>query len=90
MISLYNLLSKENWQEQATCAQTDVELFFPETMQGAGPALVLCADCPVREECVEYGDAVEAGTLDWRHLFGVLGGETPKQRAARRKAALAA
>lgn len=89
MISLYNLLSKENWQEQATCAQVDVELFFPDTMQAAGPALQLCADCPVREECVQYGDAVEAGTLDWRHLFGVLGGETPKQRAARRKKAAA-
>lgn len=90
MISLYNLLSKENWQEQATCAQTDVELFFPDTMQAAGPALALCAECPVREECIEYGDAVEAGTLDWRCLFGVLGGETPKQRAARRKKAAAA
>lgn len=90
MVSLYNLLSKENWQEQATCAQVDVELFFPDTMQAAGPALQLCADCPVREECVQYGDAVEAGTLDWRRLFGVLGGETPKQRAARRKKAAAA
>ena len=59
------------WDE-ALCAQTDPELFFPERGQPSRKALAVCAACPVRAECREvFGPLL---------TFGVVGGSTAMQR----------
>jgi WhiB family redox-sensing transcriptional regulator len=72
-------LRGEDWRDQALCAQSDPELFFPGSNGSVKPALRICHDCPVMAECRAWGDAHEIGT------YGVLGGETAWQRIRRRK-----
>lgn len=40
-----------DWQSQAVCAETDPDVFFPETFPEARAALKICGTCPVRKEC---------------------------------------
>ena len=68
------------WEEKALCAQTDPEIFFPDTATERRAAKMVCngngmniAPCPVRLMCLE--DAVDS---DERH--GVRGGMTEKER----------
>lgn len=61
------------WLDQAVCAQTDPDAFFPEKGGSARPAKAVCAVCPVRAECLEY--ALEH---DERH--GVWGGLSERDR----------
>jgi WhiB family transcriptional regulator, redox-sensing transcriptional regulator len=43
------------WQREAAC-KGKAELFFPaESVGHLTPARKLCAECPVREPCFEYG-----------------------------------
>lgn len=66
------------WTDSAACAQTDPELFYPE--KGASPlvAIRVCADCPVRRECLNQALTWESqpGNLP----YGVWGGLTAEQR----------
>src|SRR3954447_8911964 len=62
------------WQDEAVCASTDPEQWFPD--KGGSPRLAraVCASCPVRRSCL-------ASAL----LFaedGIWAGTTPKQRRA--------
>lgn len=70
------------WVDDAVCAQTDPEAFFPEKGQSAREAQRICAVCPVREPCLE--EALNDG------LKGVWGGTTERRRqiirAQRRRA----
>lgn len=51
-----------DWLEQAVCAGTDPELFFP-VMGGSGDsAKALCRRCPVQAECLAY--ALRIGAQD--------------------------
>lgn len=50
--------------------------FFPEPGRSAGAARDICADCPVRTECLEDALADDGGK--WRH--GIFGGLTRAQR----------
>lgn len=61
------------WDEQALCAQTDPEVFFPEKGGGTREAKRICRRCPVRTECLR--DA-----LDRDERFGVWGGLTERER----------
>ncbi|MFE9853580.1 MULTISPECIES: WhiB family transcriptional regulator [Streptomyces] len=66
--------------EQAICAQTDPELFFPERGESGRAAKQICAGCPVRRPCLAEALAAEGNACaDNRH--GVLGGHTPRERA---------
>jgi len=63
------------WMAAARCRNVDPDLFFPTK---GGPdvtahAKAVCAQCPVRTECLEY--AVENG-----ERYGVWGGLSPKER----------
>lgn len=61
------------WQDDALCAQTDPDMFFPEK-QGA-PARspkAICAACPVVEQCLEYA-------LATAQTEGIWGGRTPRE-----------
>ena len=61
------------WQEQALCAQTDPEAFFPEKGGSTREAKRICMACQVRDECLEY-----ALTHDER--FGIWGGLSERER----------
>ena len=61
------------WQEQALCAQTDPETFFPEKGGSVKPAKRVCMACPVRAECLEW--ALETG-----ERYGIWGGLSERER----------
>jgi WhiB family transcriptional regulator, redox-sensing transcriptional regulator len=59
------------WDEGA-CATVDPEVFFPLPSGDPGPALKVCAGCPVRELCLDtFGPLLG---------HGVVGGLTEDQR----------
>jgi WhiB family redox-sensing transcriptional regulator len=66
------------WRHQAACRGADTDLFFPESEAGAGPALAICAACPVRDECLEFA-------LTTNQPDGVWGGATESQRRRLRR-----
>lgn len=51
-------------------------------------AKALCQRCPVKVKCLKVAERHEANVGD-RYMWGVWGGLTPADRAARRKAATA-
>jgi WhiB family redox-sensing transcriptional regulator len=61
------------WQEQALCAQTDPEAFFPEKGGSTREAKRVCMSCEVRSECLEYALAKD-------ERFGVWGGLSDRER----------
>jgi WhiB family redox-sensing transcriptional regulator len=52
----------------AACAGVGLEVMFPEDIAAISVAKAVCADCPVREECL-------AGAVARREAAGVWGGE---------------
>ncbi len=71
------------WMQEALCAQTDPDIFYPEKGGSTAPATSVCNSCSVRGECLEY-----AVTNDIRH--GIWGGTSDNDRkrmARERKAA---
>jgi WhiB family redox-sensing transcriptional regulator len=71
--ALVSAAEGSSWQDDALCAQTDPELFFPEKGGTTAPAKRVCRACPVRPECLEWA-------LDADERFGVLGGLSPRER----------
>ena len=65
--------AEQEWQEQALCAQTDPEAFFPEKGGSTREAKRICQACAVRVECLEY-----ALLNDER--FGIWGGLSERER----------
>lgn len=65
--------SELDWQERATCAETDPEAFFPDKGCSTRDAKQICMSCPVRAQCLRYA-------LDNDEAFGVFGGMTPHER----------
>lgn len=63
----------ENWQFEAACLGVDPDLFFPGLGEDAEPAKRICAECPIRERCLD--DAIERG-----EKFGVWGGKSERER----------
>lgn len=59
--------------DQAVCGQVDPELFFPEKGGSVREPKLLCAVCPVRQECLDWALA-----NDVRH--GVWGGLSERER----------
>lgn len=70
------------WMEEALCAQTDPDIFYPEKGGSTAPATSVCASCAVRAECLEYAVA-----NDIRH--GIWGGtsDNDRKRMARERKA---
>lgn len=62
-----------DWQDDALCAQTYPDAFFPDKGGSTREAKQVCAACPVRAECLEY-----ALTHDER--FGIWGGASERER----------
>jgi WhiB family transcriptional regulator, redox-sensing transcriptional regulator len=61
------------WTARARCAETDPEIFFPPADDPATEARHICAQCPVREDCLAYA-------LDADERFGIWGGLDPRER----------
>lgn len=61
------------WVEDALCAQTDPDAFYPEKGGSTRHAKAICATCPVVAECLDY--ALTAGE---RH--GIWGGKSERER----------
>ncbi len=66
------------WQEQALCAQTDPEAFFPEKGGSTREAKKVCLSCEVRVECLEYA-------LEKDERFGIWGGLSERERRRLKK-----
>ena len=65
------------WRELAACRGADLNLFFPERGETAGPARQVCAACPVRQACLDYA-------ITNRITHGIWGGLTERERRALR------
>lgn len=63
------------WRKRAACRGIDVEVFYPLTEEeaDAAPAKAICAECPVRQPCLEHA-------LSHREREGVWGGATERER----------
>lgn len=78
------------WMDASACAHKDVNTFFKPAASGAAmkdgtrpdphaEARALCAECTVRDQCLDYA-------LTNRVAYGVWGGLDEKQRASILKA----
>ena len=61
------------WQEQALCAQTGGDFFFPEPGSSVREAKRICGRCEVKAECLEYA-------LGHDERFGIWGGLSERER----------
>lgn len=62
-----------DWRDDALCAETDLDAFFPEQGQPNHRAKKICARCEVAVQCLAY-----ALTNDEHH--GIWGGTSEKDR----------
>lgn len=67
------LTNREEWVKDAICPQTSVDAFFPESGECSDLASLVCAECPVRRECLQYA-------LDNDEPHGIWGGYGRKAR----------
>lgn len=67
-----------DWQEQALCAQTGADFFFPEPGSSVREAKRICAMCEMRPACLDYA-------LSNDERFGVWGGLSEKERLGLRR-----
>lgn len=74
------IVVREPWQDEALCAQTDPEAFYPEQGGSTREAKTICLGCQVRHECLDYA-------LEHDEKFGIWGGlsERERRRLKRRK-----
>lgn len=61
------------WMNDALCAQTDPEAFFPEKGGSTADAKAVCARCPVAAECLDTA-------LNNDERFGIWGGLSERDR----------
>jgi WhiB family redox-sensing transcriptional regulator len=76
-------MSRLDWQDDALCAQTAPDMFFPGKGDGATARVTkrTCMSCDVRQQCLAYALA-QSDEID-----GIWGGTSPKERRKLRKAA---
>ncbi|HVA43757.1 MAG TPA: WhiB family transcriptional regulator [Acidimicrobiales bacterium] len=61
------------WRKRAACQGVDPDVFYPVSEEDADTAKAVCAQCAVREACLEYA-------LAYRERDGVWGGATERER----------
>ncbi len=76
-------LASDEWRSYAACRDTNPDLFFP--VGTTGPAIeqiesakAICAECPAREECLEYALATNQDS-------GIWGGTSEEERRVLRR-----
>ena len=77
-----------NWRRDASCQDTDPELFFPvgttgNALQAIDYAKRVCAQCAVTQECLDFA-------LDTNQDSGVWGGLSEDERRSIRRQRAAA
>jgi WhiB family redox-sensing transcriptional regulator len=72
-LDLAELLERPAWMERGACRDRPDITFFPERGQSGAPAKAVCAECPVRRDCLDY-----AVTHGERH--GIWGGTSERER----------
>jgi len=68
-----SLVPALSWQQEALCAQTGSEFFFPEPGSSVREAKQICGLCPIRPACLDHA-------LTYDEQFGVWGGLSEKER----------
>ena len=63
----------QTWHQHAACRGLDPLTFYPANDEEAESAKAVCAQCPVREACLEHA-------LTVREKDGVWGGCTERER----------
>ena len=71
----------QSWQEQALCAETDPEAFFPEKGGSTREAKKICTGCEVKAQCLEYALAND-------ERFGIWGELSERERRRLRRRAV--
>jgi WhiB family redox-sensing transcriptional regulator len=71
-------LVKEQWMDDAACAEIGTDIFFPEPGGTNRTAKAICSACSVAAQCLEFGFTEE---------FGIWGGLSPTERRALRRPA---
>jgi WhiB family transcriptional regulator, redox-sensing transcriptional regulator len=66
------MVAPERWMQDALCAETDPEAFFPEKGGSARDAKKICNSCEVREQCLAYA-------LGKEERFGIWGGLSERE-----------
>lgn len=74
------LIQPEPWMQDASCAQTDPDAFFPEKGGSTRAAKSVCAGCGVQAECLEFA-------LRNDERFGIYGGLSERERRALKRRA---
>ncbi len=62
-----------SWRQRAACRGVDPDVFYPASDEEAEPAKAICAQCPVRQACLEHA-------LATRERDGIWGGATERER----------
>lgn len=62
-----------NWMDHAACKGKPSDVFYVEVGKNATEAAAICADCPVRHDCLMYA-------IDNNERHGVWGGLAEKDR----------
>jgi hypothetical protein len=65
----------EPWMDDAVCAQTDPDSFFPDKGGSTREAKAVCTGCTVAAECLDYA-------LQNNERFGIWGGLSERERRA--------
>ncbi|MGI8518874.1 MAG: WhiB family transcriptional regulator [Acidimicrobiia bacterium] len=68
-----------SWQDYANCRGADADLFFPERGASTRKAKAICAECEVKDECLNF--AIQHG-----EKFGIWGGMSERERRRVRRA----
>lgn len=63
----------EPWRDQALCAQTDPEVFYPDKGGSTKEGKKVCLGCEARLECLQYA-------LDHQERYGIWGGLSERER----------
>lgn len=64
---------RELWMDDAVCAETAPDIFFPEKGGSTRDAKALCQSCGVRQQCLDYA-------LERDERFGIWGGLSERER----------
>jgi WhiB family redox-sensing transcriptional regulator len=66
-------VSDLDWKDRGICSQTDPEAFFDDHGKSTVAAKMVCSDCPVVGECLDYA-------IRNHERFGVWGGLSAWER----------
>jgi WhiB family redox-sensing transcriptional regulator len=67
-----------DWRARGRCVGVDPNIFFIERGESSESAKTLCAECPVRTECLHFA-------LSTNQMHGIWGGKSERQRRVLRQ-----